>query len=146
MGRNSNDAVELFNSEYFLFKDAKIRLNIEDPYGLQQNNVRGKNDLAVLPNLIELEFKTKPFSGLVKSVIVSAVAITFAIVISIFSILIYRACVRDQLLNATSSETPLSICQTSEDCKYDMNTRHLEESFFQNPVEPLSAQSHNSRW
>jgi hypothetical protein len=45
----------------------------------------------------------------------------------------YRACIREQM-NTTNSETPLSICQTTtnEEYKYDVNTRNLEESFFQN--------------
>ena len=153
-------------TEYFMFKNTGVRLMVEDPYGIQSHG-RLKGD--GLPNFIgktrflldlrcflcfsfsfkffkELEIKSKGFSGLIKSLIISAIAIIFAIIISIISILVYRACVRDNLLNSSTSETPMSICQPSEDCKYDMNARNYEESFFQNPVEPISTQSHNSRW
>ena len=94
----------------------------------------------------ELEIKTRGFSGIVKTVLITAIAFVFAIVVSVGSILVYRSCTRDQLIHQGPIETPISICQPSEDCKYDMNARNLEESFFQNPVEPLAAQSHGSRW
>lgn len=76
----------------------------------------------------------------------TVVALIFSVVISVGSILIYRSCTRDQMIINGPIETPVSICQPSEECKYDMNARNLEESFFQNPVEPLAAQSHGSRW
>lgn len=75
------------------------------------------------------------------------VTIIFGVVISVASILIYRACIRDQMLNSSRSEEPESICPQSESCKYEMNARHLDESFMQNPIEPITNQQQNNpRW
>lgn len=66
-------------------------------------------------------------------------------IVSLTSILIYRACIRDQMFSSSDeSEVPESICPTSESCKYEMNTRHIEESFFQNQVEPVGNQLNNN--
>ena len=90
---------------------------------------------------------------------VSTITVIFAIIVSAVSILAYRACLRDELMHSGAYDAPLSICPTSENsCKYDINGRNMEESFFESNAEPPlttnnvtataanPAQSHNPRW
>lgn len=138
------------DTETIIWKDTGIRFLVEDPLGIQdinaQNGLR-KDSSQLSSNLIELEIKSKPFTGLVKTALVSTIAIVFAIIISLLSILIYRTCTREQYMHTGPIETPVSICQPSEECKYDMNAQNFDESFFQSPgIEPISTQSRGSRW
>ena len=71
----------------------------------------------------------------------------FGIIVSILSILVYRACYRYNGFNTTDLSGPFSVYQTSQSCKYDMNARN-DESFFRNHVEPVHTKSygHSDRW
>ncbi len=89
--------------------------------------------------------KTKPFSGFIKSIIISTTTFIFGILISIISILVYKACYGNQIyINSTNSESPISMYQTAnEEYKYNINTRNLEESYFQSPIENSSIRVHS---
>jgi hypothetical protein len=84
---------------------------------------------------IELKIKSNTMPILIKTIIIIVIAIIFGLIVSAISIFIYRWCMHDQIMMHHLAAHQLhqhsdSICQHSDSCKYEINSRALEESFF----------------
>ncbi|RNA11003.1 hypothetical protein BpHYR1_030875 [Brachionus plicatilis] len=133
-----NSRIRLLKNETeFAFKKTETHLTIDNPFGLQVDSKLIK-DIDQLPQVIELQVSPRPFSGLIKAILVSAIMIVFAMMVSIISIVVYRWLNKRYGFSADRTENTESICHTSESCKYDMNSRNFQDSYFQNQTEPLS--------
>lgn len=137
-------AVKLMaNETEFMYKDVGIQFIVDDPYGGHRANTQHLKNSYQLPHVIELQFKSRPFSGIIKATIISAIAIVFAMIVSIISILVYRSLLRSDIFSIDRTENTESMCQTSDSCKYDMNSRNYGSSYFQNQTEPTNE---DGRW
>lgn len=157
---NTNQSIK--QKKINLLQPKSISFRIVNPNNSKYNqNIQLNNDrrsldqISSIPDSIELKVKTKPMPWIIKTVIVIAIAIVFGLIVSTVSIFFYRWCMHDQIMMHHLAIQQLqhnsdSICHHSSSCKYEINTRALEESFFQNPVEPLSSntnsRSTDARW
>ncbi|CAF0892470.1 unnamed protein product [Brachionus calyciflorus] len=122
----------LANESEFVFKEAAIQIQVDDPFGINRKNTQLLQNPSQLPHVIELQLKSKPFSGIIKATIVSAIAIVFAMIVSIISIKAYNSFSKNYMHRSMDrTENTESMCQTTESCKYEMNSRNYGDSYFQ---------------
>ena len=137
-------AIKLMANETdFVYKDVGVQYVVDDPYGGHRANTQYLKNSFQLPHVIELQFKSRPFSGIIKATIISAIAIVFAMIVSIISILVYRSLLRSEMFSMDRTDNTESMCQTSDICKYDMNSRNYGSSYFHNQTEPTNE---DGRW